>query len=92
MTANHRKVVARYADGRLVKGYTFDFGPAQARFHVFEQPSASGASTQVLVRSSRRSSSSGTSSGILPDRMARNSPPGEVAPDRTSRSGSVTAR
>jgi hypothetical protein len=50
MTANHRKVVARYADGRLVKGYTFDFGPAQARFHVFEQPSATGASTQVLVR------------------------------------------
>jgi Family of unknown function (DUF6982) len=50
MTASHRKVVARYADGRLVKGYTFDFGPAQARFHVFEQPSAIGASTQVLVR------------------------------------------
>lgn len=50
MSANHRKVVARYADGRLVKGYTFDFGPAQARFHVFEQPSATGASTQVLVR------------------------------------------
>ena len=50
MTANHRKVVARYADGRLVKGYTFDFGPSQPRFHVFEQPMASGASTQVLVR------------------------------------------
>jgi hypothetical protein len=50
MTANHRKVVVRYADGRLVKGYTFDFGPAQPRFHVFEQPSASGASTLVLVR------------------------------------------
>ncbi|MGH7535433.1 MAG: DUF6982 domain-containing protein [Gemmatimonadales bacterium] len=50
MTANHRKVVARYADGRLVKGYTFDFGPSQSRFHVFEQPSASGPSTQVLVR------------------------------------------
>jgi hypothetical protein len=50
MTANHRKVVARYADGRLVKGYTFDFGPSQSRFHVFEQPMASGASTQVLVR------------------------------------------
>ena len=50
MTASHRKVVARYADGRLVKGYTFDFGPAQTRFHVFEQPSATGTSTQVLVR------------------------------------------
>jgi hypothetical protein len=50
MAANHRKVVARYVDGRLVKGYTFDFGPSQARFHVFAQPSASGPSAQVLVR------------------------------------------
>jgi hypothetical protein len=50
MTSNHRKVVVRYTDGRLVKGYTFDFGPSQSRFHVFEQPTASGASSQVLVR------------------------------------------
>jgi hypothetical protein len=50
MIANHRKVVARYADGRLAKGYTFDFSPSQSRFHVFPQPSASGPSTQVLVR------------------------------------------
>jgi hypothetical protein len=50
MAPNHRKVVARYADGRLVKGYTFDFGSSQPRFHVFEQPTASGSSTQVLVR------------------------------------------
>ena len=50
MTPTHRKVVARYADGRLVKGYTFDFGPAQPRFHVFPEPSASGPSTQVMVR------------------------------------------
>ena len=50
MTVNHRKVVARYADGRLVKGYTFDFAPAQPRFRVFSQPSASGPSVSVLVR------------------------------------------
>ena len=50
MAANRRKVVARYVGGQLVKGYTFDFGPSQPRFHVFAQPSASGASTQVLVR------------------------------------------
>jgi hypothetical protein len=50
MAGNHRKVVARYVDGRLVKGYTFDFGPSQPRFHVFAQPSAGGMSTQVLVR------------------------------------------
>jgi uncharacterized protein DUF6982 len=50
MTVNHRKVVARYADGRLVKGYTFDFAPAQPRFRVFSQPAASGPSVSVLVR------------------------------------------
>jgi hypothetical protein len=50
MTTNHRKVVARYADGRLVKGYTFDFAPANPRFHVFSHPAATGPSTQVLVR------------------------------------------
>jgi hypothetical protein len=50
MTGNHRKVVARYADGRIVKGYTFDFGPAQSRFHVFTEPMASGPSTMVLLR------------------------------------------
>jgi hypothetical protein len=50
MTGNHRKVVARCTDGRLVKGYTFDFAPTQPRFHVFAQPSASGQSSQVLVR------------------------------------------
>jgi hypothetical protein len=50
MAANHRKVVARYLDGKLVKGYTFDFGPSQPRFHIFAEPSASGASTQVFLR------------------------------------------
>jgi hypothetical protein len=49
MAANQRKVVARYLDGRLVKGYTFDFGPAQPRFHVFAQPSPAGQSTLVLL-------------------------------------------
>jgi hypothetical protein len=50
MVANHRKVVARYLDGKLVKGYTFDFGPSQPRFRIFAEPSASGASTQVFLR------------------------------------------
>ena len=49
MPENHRKVVARYADGRIVKGYTFDFGPSQKRFHVFTQPTPGGPCTQVLV-------------------------------------------
>jgi len=50
MDATYRKVVARYLDGRLVKGYTFDFGPAQPRFRVFRDPSASGTSIQVFLR------------------------------------------
>ncbi len=50
MTVNHRKVVARYADGRLVKGYSFDFAPMTPRFHVFSHPTATGSSTQILVR------------------------------------------
>jgi hypothetical protein len=49
MTENHRKVVARYADGRIVKGYTFDFGPSQKRFHVFAQPTPGGPCAQVSV-------------------------------------------
>lgn len=49
MGTTHRKVVARYLDGRLVKGYTFDFGPAQTRFHVFAEPSATGPSTRILL-------------------------------------------
>ena len=91
MTGNHRKVVARYVDGRLVKGYTFDFAPSQPRFHVFSQPTASGASAGSSCGTSRRSSSSVTSSGILPDRIARNSPRARQR-DPTSRSGSEMAR
>lgn len=50
MSPSHRKVVARYVDGRVVKGYTFDFGAAQPRFHVFAQPTATGPSTRILVQ------------------------------------------
>lgn len=36
------KVVARFTDGRLVKGYTHDFTPAKDRFHVDVVGSAPG--------------------------------------------------
>jgi hypothetical protein len=49
MAETHRKVVARYADGRIAKGYTFDFAPSQKRFHVFSQPTPGGPCTQVVV-------------------------------------------
>jgi hypothetical protein len=50
MAALGRKVVARHMDGRLVKGYTFDFSPSQPRFHVFGAAAAGGPSRLVLVR------------------------------------------
>ena len=45
------KVVVRYADGRIIKGYTRDFLPTNASFHV--QPFDSGTSmdaVDILVR------------------------------------------
>jgi Family of unknown function (DUF6982) len=42
------KVVVRYADGRLVKGYTYDF-EGRGRFHVFPTLDASSDPTPVLV-------------------------------------------
>ena len=79
MTGNHRKVVARYADGRLVKGYTFDFGPTQPRFHVFSQPSASGQSSQVLVRELKAVFFVRDLVGNTAHRDAQKFPPGHVA-------------
>src|SRR5262245_7301071 len=42
------KIVVRYADGRLVKGYTYDFA-GRGRFHVFSTPDASSDPTPVAV-------------------------------------------
>jgi hypothetical protein len=39
------RVVARFADGRLVKGVTADFLPAKDSFHVTTAPSPAGAET-----------------------------------------------
>jgi hypothetical protein len=38
------KVVARYRDGRIIKGFTHDFFPNKDRFHIFppDNPSANG--------------------------------------------------
>ena len=91
MTANHRKVVARYIDGRLVKGYTFDFAPTQPRFHVFSQPSASGQSSQVLVRDLKAVFFVRDLVGNPARQDSQKFPSGQVA-DPTSRSASVTAR
>jgi hypothetical protein len=45
------KVVVRYADGRVIKGYTQDFFPNKDRFHLHPQQKSSGQDTQqVLVK------------------------------------------
>ncbi len=45
------KVVVRYADGKVVKGYTQDFFPNKDRFHLQPQQQSSGQDTrQVLIK------------------------------------------
>jgi hypothetical protein len=42
-----RKVVARYVNGTLIKGYSYDFAPGRRRFHIFSARDASAAPTPV---------------------------------------------
>jgi hypothetical protein len=42
-------IVARYADGRVVKGITNDFLPAKDRFHLLPTDSAPGARAQEIL-------------------------------------------
>jgi len=45
------KVVVRYADGKVIKGYTQDFFPNKDRFHLQPQQQSTGQDTQqVLVK------------------------------------------
>ncbi len=45
------KIVARYLDGKMVKGYTQDFAPNKPAFHIFAQESsASTESVEVLLK------------------------------------------
>jgi len=44
-----RKVVLRYADGRVLKGTTLDFAPAKSSFHLFPVGNAPGG-TGIEVR------------------------------------------
>jgi hypothetical protein len=43
------KVVVRHADGRILKGHTFDFYPNKARFHLFTSEDATGDPIEVSV-------------------------------------------
>ena len=42
------KVVARFVDGRIIKGFTQDFHPNRDRFHL--QPVADGAGKPIEIR------------------------------------------
>jgi len=45
------KVVVRYADGRIFKGYTYDFFPNKATFHLYlAGGQTSGAGTEVNIK------------------------------------------
>jgi len=43
------RVVVRYADGRVIKGYTQDFFPNKDRFHLQPQQKSSGQNTQQIL-------------------------------------------
>ncbi len=44
------KVVARYVNGKRVKGFSQDFFPNKDRFHVYPAAQPSGEATEVLVK------------------------------------------
>lgn len=44
------KVVARYIDGRRVKGFTQDFFPNKDRFHVYPAANPPGEAVEVLLK------------------------------------------
>ena len=43
------KVVVRFSDGRLIKGFTQDFFPTKERFHLIEADSPSGETIEVSM-------------------------------------------
>ena len=43
------KVVVRYSDGRLMKGFTQDFSPKKVRFHLISSENPSGQTTAVFM-------------------------------------------
>ena len=44
------KVVVRYSDGRLIKGFTQDFSPNKERFHFIPADNPSGGAIEVSMK------------------------------------------
>ena len=45
---NQNKVIARYKDGRMVKGFTLDFSPTKSIFHIAAPKGQNGESTYEI--------------------------------------------
>ena len=43
------KVVARYRDGKVIKGFTNDFFPNKDRFHLFPSDNPSATGVEVII-------------------------------------------
>ena len=43
------KIVARYLDGRMIKGFTQDFFPNKPSFHLFPEANPSGEGAKVFL-------------------------------------------
>jgi hypothetical protein len=43
------KVIVRYTDGRMVKGYTVDFFPNRDRFHVYPVDKGDGDTIEIFM-------------------------------------------
>jgi len=50
METERIKVVVRYANGRVLKGYTQDFYPNKDRFHLFPTDKPEALGVEVLVK------------------------------------------
>jgi hypothetical protein len=44
------KVVVRFSDGKLIKGFTHDFFPNKERFHLIPADNPSGGTIEVSIR------------------------------------------
>ena len=44
------KVVVRYLDGKIIKGFSHDFSPNKDRFHVYPADKSSSEGTEIFFR------------------------------------------
>ena len=44
------KVVAHYANGKVIKGFAGDFSPSKDRFHLFSATDPTGEAMEVLIK------------------------------------------